>query len=205
MSVAVFGDLFVATDLEEAVQDTLKLWFPTYLAEVERQKGLEPHFIPVPPEAGYGRVNEFTKFQEDRLPAVIVVSPGIAPRPPLMAGTGAWRAWYRVGVAVVASGNDRDSTRNLSKWYTAALKGAILQHEDLGEFGAAGIAWTNERNTDVPDEQGRTLGSAAVTFDVEVHDVVNSRLGLLTPPEDPYEDFEPQEITARHLDVEIKE
>lgn len=184
MSVEVYGKLFDLTEMEEAVTDTLQVWLPAYVAEIERQRGITPRTIPLP--RSWGHVNEFYKFTEEQLPSVIVVSPGTAASEPKQKGDGSYHSWYRVGVAVVAAGRDRETTRRISKLYVAAVRGAILQHQTLGDFGAEGIRWMGDRNQDVPDEQGRTLGSGAVMFDVEVKDVINSRFGPLTPPDDPY-------------------
>lgn len=182
---SAYGNLFIGNRLEEATEETLRLWLPAYIAEVERQEGLPAESMPM--VRSYASVNEFIKFNEERLPALIVVSPGLSPTAPRKRGDGSYEAWYRVGAAVVAGGKNRETTRRNSQLYAAAIRGAILQHQTLGDFGATEIRWTGERNADVPDEMGRTLGSGGNTFDVLVPDVVNPRLGPLEPPEDPYE------------------
>ena len=186
MSLQVYGRLLDTHQIEVAVTETLQVWMPAYIAEVERQRGLEPHAMPLP--ASWSKTNEFYKWNEDQLPAMIVVCPGLAPTEPKMKGDGSYHAWYRVGVAAIAGGDDREATRRVAKLYVAAIRGSILQHQDLGDFGAEGIRWTNERNAEIPDDAGRTLGSGLATFDVEVKDVANARMGPLDPPDDPYED-----------------
>jgi len=205
VSVEVFGRLIDEGDLEEAVETTVQLWLPTYLAEVERQKGLAPQTLSLP--RSYSTVNEFYKWEEDNLPGIIVVSPGTSPKPPVKEGNGSYRSWYRVGVAVVASGKNRDETRLITKLYSTALLASVMQHQDLGgDLGVEGIAWTGKRNSDVPDEQGRTLGSGQVTFDVEIRDVLNPRLGMLEPAADPYDDPDwPTADDPIGVAVELKE
>jgi len=203
MSIEVYGRLIDATQVEDAVEDSLKLWLPAYIAEVERQNSMDPQSLPLP--ASYSRVNEFYKWSEDQLPAVLIVSPGLAPTIPKMKGNGIYHCWWRVGVAIIAAGQDRETTRMLAKRYTAAVRGALLQHAGLGDFGAEGITWNGERNSDVPDDSTRTLGSGACTFDVEVSEVVNARLGPSTPPDDPYVDQDWPEAQEFELEVTTKE
>lgn len=201
MSLQVFGRLLDVSEVEEAVIAALELWLPTYIAEVERQRGMTPESMPMP--RSYSTVNEFVKWTEDQLPTIIVVSPGLAPTDPKREGDGTYRAWYRVGVAVIAAARDRETTRRISKLYIAAIRGAILQHAGLGDLEAAGIRWTNERNSDIPDEAGRTLGSGAVTFDIEMRGVINDRLGPAEPFDDPYDD--PTWPTVATTDVDVIE
>jgi hypothetical protein len=70
-----FGPLISSWDVETAAISTLRTWFPTYLAELERQHGLRPKTIPRPPspESYHGGEDAESFFQEI-LPEVVVVA-----------------------------------------------------------------------------------------------------------------------------------
>jgi hypothetical protein len=185
MSVEVFGPIVDATAVERAVKDTLRDYMPDYLAEKERQEGVEEGSLILP--KGYITVNEMQKWPEDRLPACLVVSPGMAGRNPKMEGDGTYRGWWLVGLGFVCIANNRERARELAKWYVAAGRTAILQHSSLGGF-AEDVSWTGEQNNDLPDDADRTLAIGHATFEVEVRGLVNARKGKAAPSADPYDD-----------------
>lgn len=162
----------------------LGTWMPTYIAEVERQSSLDPRSLPA--IRSFTTRNEFTKWPEDQLPAVVVVSPGAAGEGIRKEGDGRYRVRWVVGVAVVASARDQATTNRLAKLYIAAARAAILQHASLGGF-AEGVEWEDERYNDLPPAQERTLSAAQDIFTVEVRDVLTAGSGPVDPVEDPYD------------------
>jgi hypothetical protein len=72
---SIFEPIFDGHILAESVIATLKLWMPTYLQEIELQRGTERGAIPVP--RVYTTRNEFTTFPEDIIPLVIVFRVGV--------------------------------------------------------------------------------------------------------------------------------
>jgi len=203
MSEEVFGRMFVPRDLEEAALATVRLWLPTYLAEIERQRGLDVQSIPT--IGSYSTSNEFYKWNEDAIPALIAVSPGRVPRRAERRANGQIDAWYRIGLAVIVGGADREDVRRISGLYGAAVRGGILQHQTLGDFGAETIEWTDERFTDIPNEQQRTLGSVQEFFEVLVPNVANWRLGRLVPEPDPYADVTDPDVVSAEVEVQLEE
>lgn len=179
---SIFKNIITRQDVEIRVRDTIKTWIDSYLAEVERQNGLNVRQLPRP--RSYTRRNEFERWPEDQIPAVIVISPGLT-APPVANGSGQFRGYWGVGVAVITEGQDTDNTRDLAGYYTAAIRALILQRPSLGGF-AMGVTWEDERYDDISDvEMGRTLASGQVVFQVEVEDIVSTKAGPVTPDTPP--------------------
>jgi hypothetical protein len=178
----IFRQIITRQDVEQAALDTLQIWIDTYLAEVERQKGITVRSLPRP--RSWTRRNEFERWPEDQIPAIIVVSPGLSD-PPMGTGNGAFRADWDLGIAVVAEGQQTNSTRDLVGYYTAAIRALIIQRPSLGGF-AMGVIWTGERYDDISDtEIGRTMASGQVLFQVTVEGIVSTKAGPVTPDTPP--------------------
>jgi hypothetical protein len=179
---SIFKPIITRQDVERAALDTLQTWIDTYLAEVERQNGMAVRSLPRP--RSWTRRNEFEHWPEDQIPAIIVVSPGLTD-PPMGTGSGAFRANWDLGVAVVAEGQQTNNTRDLVGYYTAAIRALIIQRQSLGGF-AMGVIWRDERYDDISDlEVGRTLASGQVVFSVTVEGIVSTKAGPLTPDTPP--------------------
>ncbi len=179
---SIYGDIKDGTHVEAAVIDHLQLWQTTYLAEVERQNGLEPRYLPE--LRSFVVVKEFDKWPEDQLPACLVLSPGLA-EPATADGGGTYRGKWLLGLAVVCSAPTREDTNRLAKWYISAMRTAMLQHQSLGGFSEK-VDWLDEKFTDLPTEGQRTMSSGQAVFQVEVHGLVDRAGGPTEPPEDPY-------------------
>jgi hypothetical protein len=174
---SIFENIFDADTLERAVVDVLVDWMPTYLREIERQKGMQQGLLPAP--RSYTSRNEWATFPEDQLPACIVVSPGLA-EPPDADGEGRYRAWWSIGVGVLASAASEADTNKIAKMYGAAIRAIMVQHQSLNGI-AHGIEWEDESYDDIPVEQDRTLGAAMLIFRVWVDDIVTRGAGPAFP------------------------
>lgn len=187
--MTIFGPMKTGWDVEEAVEATLREWSLTYLAEVERRT-LDENDEPIPPQSlqpirSYKRDNEFRKWPEEQFPACVIISPGLA-EAPVKEGNGQYRGIFTLGVAVATKGRKRPNVRKTSQLYAAAVRNAIIQHQDLGGF-ARGVEWVDENYNDTPIEDNRTLGAASVYFRVDVPELVTAFAGPVVPPEDPYD------------------
>jgi hypothetical protein len=172
--VDVFGPIFVAAFLEQAVIDTLKIWLPLYIKEIELQLGRTPGELP--PPKSYTTRRRFDKFPEDQLPTIIVVSPGLDDDPN-EEGDGNYRAPWRMHVGAVVSTSDPAATNLVAKIMGAAIRGAMVQHKSLGGV-ASGLTWYDESYDDLPDDDvSRSLGATSLSFRIEVDDVVNWQRG----------------------------
>jgi hypothetical protein len=183
--VSIFGPLVVETDLTNAVIAKLKLWLPTYVAEVERQQNLDPRSLPLP--RSYSIRTTPTKWREDQTPAVIAVSPGLFGDPE-RDGEGQWRAPWGVSVITVTAAVDQENTDYASKMYAAAIRGALLQNQPVDDAGST-VRWLDEEYTDIPTDRDRSLAGARVDFELLVPCAVDEQAGPWPgsdPPEDPY-------------------
>lgn len=210
--MSIFDAIKVADDLETAVRDTIEQWFPTYLKEFELQHGLinsvsDPDVLPLP--AQYVVANDLDDASGERLPAVVIVSPGLSPRKkPSQEGDGTFRVFFGVGVGVFVSSNNRRDTGRLVRQYVALIRTIILQHQSLGGF-SDGCEWVDESydgGLAFPDEE--TMGAGQVVFEFEVAGVV-SRYGgpAYQVPPDPVEQpgSEWPQVETVTASVEVKE
>lgn len=174
----IFKAIIAGRQIEDAVETTIKLWLQTYLREMELQLGIQRNTYPDP--ASWEISPHFEKWSENRLPAVLIVSPGLA-REPRMSGDGSYRAVWTVGIGVIVSAMDYDSTKIALSVYIAAIRALILQKQSLGGIANV-VEWVDESYDDLPNlETGETAAGGQVVFNVEVADVVNKRGGPAIP------------------------
>lgn len=179
------GNIVSGVEVEEAVEDAIRTWLPTYLAEIERQTGRDPETLAT--FRSYTHQTEFDKWPEDQLPCCIIVSPGTEDSPG-KEGNGQMRATWGFVVAMVVSARDQESTNRLVKHYAAAVRALLIQHKPViaGSL-TRGFDWVNEAYDEMPPEEaGRTLAAARLAFTMEIDQVTSSRGGPRSVPADPY-------------------
>lgn len=200
MSDPIFGPLVDPSDVQAAVQETLEEWIETYLAVVERAKGLDPKSMELP--ASYVQKDDgaLNKRPEDELPCVAILCPGTA-GDPTMDGSGLYTARWVVNVAVIVTSGDQDFVSDYAKFYAAAIRAALVQNGSLGGFAKTTV-WRGERNDDLRPEDDRTMAAGTNVFEVMVPDVVQRGAGLKAPPAKPYEESELP--TVESVEVELK-
>lgn len=181
--MSVFGPLVDGSQVEVWTRDVLRTWMATYLGELERRTGRAAGSLPLP--RSYVTVNDFTRWPEDQLPAVIIVSPGLAAEP-TRRGSGDYHASWVIDVGVIVSAATHAATRDLAKLYALAVRAALLQHRSLGG-NATNVDWLDESYDDLPPEPERTLAAGLGRFHVAVDGVVNTDAGTARPdpPPDP--------------------
>jgi hypothetical protein len=179
---SIFDLVVDGSMVEAAARETLDEWFPTYLAELERQRGRDARSLPLP--RSYHTAPTFETWPEDQLPAVVIVSPGLAGAP-VKNGRGRMHAPWALGIGVVVSARDQASTNEIAKLYAAAVRALLLQRGSLGGF-AAETEWVDERYDDLPAAGERTLGAGQAIFVVQVENVVYANGGPVAVPDDPY-------------------
>lgn len=183
--MTIFGDMKSARLLEQAAIDTLKEWLPTYLAEGERQFDREEQSMPHPKH--YGRVKEFEKWPENKLPALLVISPGLDGTRPRKDGEGRYRANFILGVGIALKTRDKNRTNDLVKDYAAVIRTLMVQKGTLGGY-ANGTEYRDEsHNVADTEDQQRTLGTAQVIFSVELENLTQWGTGPVVVPDDPYD------------------
>lgn len=178
--MTIFGNLTSRADLEAAVKSVIINWIDTYLAEVERQRGLTVPFYSRP--RSITTTNHFAKWDEDQLPAIVIISNGFS-APPKKKGDGTYNTWWGLGVAVVVSAVDEQETRDMASDYTLALLAIFAQRQSLNGF-ANGIEIADVNFDDIDDGDRRSLASGQIIMSVEVDDVVQANVGpsVPTPP-----------------------
>lgn len=182
--MSVFGEFIHAGEVEAAVKDTLQLWFPAYLREMERQTGRECGVLPLP--RSYQLVSESNdpaRWPEDQLPSIIILAPGFVEEPQ-REGDGSYRVRYQVSVAAMVSANTQGATRQLARLYGTVVAAIINQKPSLGDF-AAGVKWTSETFDDIPTDSSRSLACAIEGFQVDVDGVLTTRGGPTGPVVEP--------------------
>lgn len=202
---AVFGPILSPIDVRLAVRETVREWIETYLARVERHYGLEPRSLQLPKTYVMRDDGKLDKAPQDRLPAVVILSPGTAGKPK-REGDGNYRASYAVSVAVVVSASTKNPTAviDLAQYYSAAIMALMVHQGTLGGF-AESTSWEGQRNDELAPEDDQTNAAGTNVFKVTVPNVVRKGAGLKTPPEEPYEEGKPIEIKEVEIDLKPEE
>lgn len=184
--MSIFDNITVSDQLEQAVINTLDLWFATYLEEYELQAGQiaapgDPLRHPLP--AAYLKSDQLDRESADQLPTIVVVSPGLSGRnAPMQEGDGSYRVPFSIAVGVFVGSSERQDTLKLVREYTAIIRTILLQKQSLGGF-ADGSTWLDESYDDrfnFTDDQ--TVSAGQVIFEIEVAGVVNRFAGPTGAP-----------------------
>lgn len=185
-SSSIFGRIVTGDDLERWVTETLRKWSSTYIAEVERQHGIPAGTLARP--RSWVTANAIEKWPEDQLPAVIVVSVGLAENP--LRNGDRFRARWEIHIACVCSARREDEAHRMAMLYLAAHRSILVQRPSL-EGRARGVDWVDEDYEPIDFDDSRTLAGGEAVFWIEVDDVVSTNSGPTTP-DDPLEpDTEP--------------
>lgn len=182
---SIFEPIFVPSKLEDDARDHISAWIETYLREVTRQT-LGPAAVgKIPTPASISSRNDFVKFPEDNLPAIVIINAGVVDEP-VPDGEGIYGAWWAMGVGVLASASTEDATRLVTQIYGAALRALLVQKPNMNNGGYQ-VEWVDETYDDMPiEDQTRTLRSVRLVFRVWVDEVVTRWSGPAAPdPPDP--------------------
>lgn len=183
--MSLFGRIVSDDTVEDAVIATLRKWLPTMLSEVERQRNLQQGYHERPQD--YTSRTEFDKWPEEQLPLVIVVCPGISDDP-VKEGRGIYRAKYDVGIVVVVSSIDKDSTRRIAQRMGAAVRAVLAKKSSLDgafEGDVRGVDWIGTKNNELKAEDDRTIWANRQLFSVEIGNVLTKGSGPREP--EPYD------------------
>jgi len=186
---SIFGAIEIADDVEQAVLDTLRTWFRTYLIEYELQSGLidDKHDTPKHPmPKQYIKANDLDSANSDALPTIVVMSPGLSPNQrPKMEGDGTFRVFFNIGIGVFVGSGIRDNTLKLVRVYAAIVRTIMLQKPDLNGL-SDGSTWMDESYTPhFAMEDDQTISAGQVLFEVEIPGIVARYGGPREPIPDP--------------------
>lgn len=177
---SIFGPIIAASDVEEWCWALLRKWFGTYLAEVERQHGIAEGTLQRP--RAFVTAPSFDKWPEDQLPALMLVSVGLAEEP-LKTGNGKVRGRWQIGAACICSARTQAESHRMAGLYGAALYALFEQRPSL-DGHARGVVWQDYTiDDDLEFDDLRSLSGALAAFTVEVDGIVTTGAGPLTPGE----------------------
>lgn len=188
----IYGPLISLWNVEQAVISTLlapplegtapRLVY--YLAEVERQNGIVPRTLPVPPadDSYYGGLDALS-WIEASLPSLIVA---VKPEgPPERMGAGDYGQMFQIAVTAIVAGEHEDAARQIAQHYGTAIQGAILQRGSLGLDGAK-TTLAGSPDVTFTEQDTRRFMQVALTFHTWVPLTVSEANGPLSVPRDPY-------------------
>lgn len=170
-------------------------WTPDYLGEVSRLARVPDDDVPddakwLPDFQAVRYVPSETtvvNLPENKLPALIVGTPGFAEAPRVEQEQGEHSQVWAFGLHAVVSGQDEDSTDRLVGEYAAALRTLLLQQSKISDHVSV-AAQRDEGYDGLPVAASRTLGAGTVTVLVVVENALHELKGPLTPSEDPQAD-----------------
>ena len=216
MTEPVYGPITDATDVDHGLVYHLKLWMPTYVPYVTRQKeakqvereepALWPTAKPKASDLSYiVRHAANQTFPEDQLPALLAYCPGMR-GVPHTAGDGNMRADWDVALTAIASGQDIVNTRELAFLFMSAAQMAIMQHK-----GLSGLATEVQHGslsskpfTIVGGEKERSLLAIMLPLVISVQTVLNAQEGPVKPLVEP--EVEPEAgptVKSEELEVSL--
>jgi len=176
----LFADIFVASDIETAVETTLRKWFPQYLTALEVKRSLPAGELKVP--TNYTQRNSFDGTPGEKLPKVVVISPGMRGSP-TMDGSKQYRGTWGVGVGIGVVGSSEDEASDRAKIYGAIARAILIHHPSLGGI-AEDTRLVDEQYPDIPiPSQSSHYRAANILLEVDVNVIVRKYGGPKDPPD----------------------
>jgi hypothetical protein len=167
--MSTIGPVIAGGDVEAAMEATVRLWSPDYLAEVAEQHGRARGDLAE--FRSYVHMVDVSKYSEDQTPTCVIVSPGTSEHPERSKTD--YGAWWSVGLGAVVSGQDVQNTYELVGLYIAAMRALVIQHKSLGGF-ASDTVWMAERYDEIASDDARTIMAGVAQFDVYVEAVTKA-------------------------------
>lgn len=201
---SIFGRIVSGYDVEVWCVDLCKRWLSTYLAEKEEQDGLARGVLARP--RGYVIASSLDKMPEDQLPAIVLVSVGLAERPLKEGGVGGmYRARWEMGVCAIVSARNQTESHALAARYMSSLRTLFIQRPSL-DGHAAGVDWLGEQYDQLDFDDARSIDAGFGQFTVEVENVATANAGPATPddPLDPDTDPWAQAPVVETTDVLVE-
>lgn len=192
--MSVFGEIFDAGLLEDAMTAYLQKWFRTFSAEIAEQRDhgrdryKEPKFWTTTP------VLTLAAVEQVRYPAVLIVSSGLVSKPVKRGKK--YEGVYAVGVTILSTANDELAAGRMARRYGAAIRQAIIFKPSLEAPFVEGTEWADERFGDYIGTDQKGVGSATEVFNVTVKDIGVTYAGpgmpepLPEPAVSPNEEYE---------------
>lgn len=180
-----FAPIVSAFEVERSIAELARVWIRDYLAEVARQRGLDPDAFPA-----FRSIVASARQQrllEDQLPTLILASPGIVPLTTghvEARGSGAYTARWRLDAGAIVSARGNRQAVKLARFYAAAIRAMIVQQATDPRWALVPVRrvdWTGERYDELDSTADRTLCSGVANFIVEVPEATNWLEGPTEP------------------------
>jgi hypothetical protein len=178
---SAFGPIFSAFEVDHAVATCVRAWVRDYLAELARQRGLDPEALPA--FRSIVDSSEARRYPEDQLPALLVASTGVESRGGRLElnGDGFYTARFRVDCGAVVSARGNRHAVRLARYYAAAVRALLLQQlakpRWSGLEGVRRVDWVGERYQALDEASDRTQARGTTQLVVEVENVTNWAMG----------------------------
>lgn len=160
----VFKDIITIDEIEDQILANLQNWMGTYMAEICRQKGIDPTLPPA--IKSWVNLQKFRHEPQNQTPAIVVVNAG-SRGTPTKTGDGWWRAEFMFGVSAIISARDQESATKASKMYAAAVRAIMLQQRK--DVSYTDMSWQGETYDDInigsPDMLAAATGTYMLTLD----------------------------------------
>jgi hypothetical protein len=171
----VFGGIRGGHTVQEAFYNTVELWFPTYIAEINRQLGADILVVP----KHYRFRPEYKTNPREVEADVLVTVPGTVGTPERY--NAGFRTNFSVDVMIyIYGGQDWQETQALTYAYGACLRAIAIQQGGLGGV-ATQTLWDSEEYLETDHKGTRTTGVAHLKFTV----TINAQLPYGGPPLNP--------------------
>jgi hypothetical protein len=188
--VTVFGTIRTDDEIEDAVIATLRKWLPTYIAEVERQLGLDVGFYQRPFHSSYTVRTDFEVWPEEMMPVVSVEAFTIE-SDPRRNGRGIMTGQFATGITNICASNNAVYVRSYAARMGAAIRAAVMQHQSLDaqlDGSVQGVSFLGSTNNLLASQDDRTIRAYRQVFVVEVADILTRGAGPAAPDVDPPDD-----------------
>jgi hypothetical protein len=193
----VFKDIISFDEIEDQILANLENWMPTYMAELCRQKGIDPTLVPA--IRSWTNLAKFRHEPQNQTPAIVVVSAGTTGQP-TKDGQGWWRTNALFGVSAIISARDEDSAARMSKRYAAAVRAIMLQQR--ANVSYTDIRWNGESFDAIDVRSPDMLQASTGTYEVVLDGLVKSQgavpkvPSVLAPDPVPLVEEDPGRITV---------
>ena len=127
------GSIVLQSDIEAAVRDTLKLWMPFYLADIDEQQERDRGTTSPPRTWDIASDND-TRWLEETPPALLVACAGTVDEPELHGDQASYAATWQVNIGVAVGGATESGARDLAGRHAGAILYTLVQQPDMGGF-----------------------------------------------------------------------
>lgn len=193
---ADFGPCIVETDIDAAVVALLIRWFPTHLAQIEREREFTAGLLSRPKPESFANTLDEDEFLDHRLPAIMVTTAQTVGEPE-KDGDGYYYATWNCVVSAVVRGRTPSETRTFAALYGGAVRRIMASMDALDGNIAGASRWTSGQVAPVRDSsrRGRYLAASINQFSVYVERLFQQGTGpqLPNPPESPYPPPDPDD------------